>query len=580
MVTMGRRKSGNRSRNLIWHGLLLFVPVFAVMFLLAGCSSSMVTTLQVTPASQSVAVGQTAQFKALGIFTHGDHPATTQDETTAVTWSSSAPAIATINAAGLATAVSAGTTTITASMNGFNGTVSASATMSVTGAGGGGGGSNLDIVAISIIPSSQSVASPGGTAQFIPIGTTAGGATVNLTGAVVWASSSQQIATIGANSGIATAVSQGTSTITAVYTNTDKTVATGTATFQVVSGTAEQVTALTIFPAAQSATAAAQQSQFTVLGTENGLQYDITDDANVVWTSSNLAVATIGAHGIGTPGLATAVGAGSTTIAATYTNKDQSKVVATATYNVSIGAAQEPLLSINIVPAGVTVSNKGMTGQYLAFGNYSTTPTVRDLTNQVTWLSLLPEVASINSGGVGGASAGLATAQGYTGFSPIYAEMTNPDGTVVLSNSQTFTCRDPVANACIQDIAHPQFATVTIFIEGQQTFVPNLSQIGPDSEPYGEYVTGPSDTGTKDLIHCGPQWTTVGGSGGQVCTGVYETGTTVVLSENLLAGSTYFGGWSSGDGLPGVGCQEPNLATSTTCTLTLTGNATVGVIFY
>jgi hypothetical protein len=345
-------------------------------------------------------------------------------------------------------------------------------------------------------------------------------------------------------------------------------VATGTATFTVVAGVSEQVTALTVYPNIQAATSQDQNSQFFVLGAEGaaGLLFDVTDQ--VVWTSSNKAVATIGTAGDGTPGLATAVGTGATTITATWTNQDSSEVVGTASYSVTIGAAQEPLLSIAIVPQGITVSNKGMTGQYLAFGTYSTTPTVRDLTNTATWISLLPEVASIDSGGVAGEIGGLATAQGYTGQSVIYAEAKNPDGTVVLSNAQTFVCKDPVTNECDQGIASPQFATLTVFIEGENT------------SPTGEYVTAPSDTGTPNLIHCGPDWT---GAGGQVCTGTYETGSTVVLKENLPAGSTHFGGWSAGDGLPGVGCTPANgttLLNSTTCTVTLLGDTSVGAIFY
>jgi hypothetical protein len=331
----------------------------------------------------------------------------------------------------------------------------------------------------------------------------------------------------------------------------------------VVGGTTEQVTSLTVYPSSQSATSQAQQTQFFVLGAVggSGLQYDVTNQ--VVWSSSDPAVATIGTTGNGTPGLATAVGAGSTTITAIYTNVDGSKVVATASYSVSIGAAQEPLISINIVPGGVTVSNKGMTGQFLAFGTYSTTPTVRDLTNQVTWISSLPEVASINSGGVTGEVGGLATAQGYTGISNIFAEATNPDGTVVLSNSETFACSDPVTQTCNQSIAHPQFATLTVFNAGENTTT--------------WLVTAPSDTGVPNLIHCGPGST----AGGSVCTGTYETGSTVVLTESPTGSG--FGGWSSGDGAPGVGCipaPGKTLLNSPTCTVTLSGNTSVGAIFY
>jgi hypothetical protein len=342
-------------------------------------------------------------------------------------------------------------------------------------------------------------------------------------------------------------------------------VVTGTATFDVIGGASEQITELTIYPGAQSTTALDQQTQFFVLGTQgsSGLQFDVTD--KVAWTSSNTAVATIGTTGNGTPGMAKSIGSGSSTITAAYTNPDSSKVVATATYSANIGAAQEGLLSINVVPGDASVSNRGMTTQFLAFGNYAQTPTVRDITNQVTWFTTNIEVASIGTGGVQGESAGLATSMGYTGNAVIYAMDTksNPDGTVVLSNPVTFTCKDEDAKVCIQTVPHPQFATLTVFIAGANT-TPG-------------FVSAPSGTGTADLIHCGPGWT---GSGGQVCTGTYEVGVTVVLKENFPAGSTSFGGWSSGDGVPGVYCQEPNLLTSTTCTVTLTGNTSIGAIFY
>lgn len=577
MGTMRPRSNQGMHRDWggIWRLVFGALLVSGMALLLASCSSSMVDEIQVSPSSQSMGVGQTFQFTALGVIGHGNHPSTTEDVTDLVAWSSSTPTVATINATGLATGVGAGSTTITAKMNGFTGVVTATATLTVTGSSGGGGGGNptVDVTSISVIPGAQSVAAPGGTAQFIPIGTTSAGSSINLAGHVTWNSSSQQIATISA-AGIATAVSQGNSTITALYTNADSTVATGTATFQVISGTAEKVTALTLFPTSQSATAVGQQSQFTVLGTENGLQYDVT--GQVVWASSIPSVATIGTAGNGTPGLATAVGNGSTTITATYTNSDNSQVVATGTLSVSIGTGQEPLLSINIVPSGTTVSNKGMTGQYLAFGTYSTAPTVRDITNTVNWISLLPEVASINSYGLGGPAGsggssgelgGLATAQGYTGDTVIYAEATNPDGTVVLSNPQTFTCKDPSTNVCDQSVATPQFATITVFVEGENTAAT------------GEYVTAPSDTGTPNLIHCGPDWT---GSGGQVCTGTYAVGSTVTLTENLPSGSSYFGGWSTGSACAEAGSPEnlSILATTTTCTVTLSGNASVGVIFY
>ncbi|HEY3706627.1 MAG TPA: Ig-like domain-containing protein [Terracidiphilus sp.] len=565
--------------------------------LFIGCSASQVDTVTVSPASQTIAVGQTAQFTATGTITHGKHPASTADVTGLVSWTSSAPAVATVSSSGLTTAVSAGTTTITAAMKGFGGTITSTAVVTVTGSGGSGGsgggsGGSADITAVTVIPGSQAVASPGQTSTFLAIGTTSNGATQGLTSQVAWMSSSNQIATIN-SAGVATAASKGTATITALFTNPDKSVASGTATFQVVGGTTELVTALDIYPGSQSLIQA-QQTQFFVLGTEGSSGLQVDETAGVDWTSSNTNVASVGTAGSGTPGLATAVGAGSATITAKFTNPDKSVVVATADLAVSIGAAQEPLLSIQVVPGDVAVSNKGMTAQYLAFGTFSTAPTVRDITNSVTWLSTLPEVASINScgsgagstcgsgtsggpsGGLTGEYAGLATSQGLTGNSVIYAidNTSNPDGTLVLSNPQTFTCKDANANVCVQSVPTPQFATITVYIEGAQT------------SPSGQFVTAPSDTGTANLIHCGKQYS---GSGGQVCTGTYAVGSKVTLTENLAAGSQYFGGWSTGSGCvdsSGTPLTAAQLATSTTCTISvngktgLNGNASVGVIFY
>src|SRR6516162_801200 len=92
---------------------------FAMVLPLAGCSNTLVSAVNLSPTAQTLQVGQTVQFTATGTVNHGSHPPTFEDVTNTVTWSSSAPAVATVSASGLATAVSAGTTTITAKMNGF-----------------------------------------------------------------------------------------------------------------------------------------------------------------------------------------------------------------------------------------------------------------------------------------------------------------------------------------------------------------------------------------------------------------------------------------------------------------------------
>jgi uncharacterized delta-60 repeat protein len=74
--------------------------------------------LNVTPADPTVAEGLTQQFTVTGSFSDGSQ----QDETNTVAWSSDTPAVATISSSGgLASAVSTGTTRITAALAGISG---------------------------------------------------------------------------------------------------------------------------------------------------------------------------------------------------------------------------------------------------------------------------------------------------------------------------------------------------------------------------------------------------------------------------------------------------------------------------
>jgi len=263
---------------------------------LAGCGNPTgLDSIAVTPGAQSMAVGQTTQFTATGTFGNANH-ASTQNITSSVTWSSSNTSVATVNSSGLATGVGAGTTTITASAAAFNGPTSSSATLAVTSSGGGVAGGS--IVSISIIPGSQTVSAPGQTAQFIAIGTTSSGATVNVSSQIAWNSSSTAIGTVGATTGLATAVGQGTTTITAIYTNTSGgTVVTGQATFIVSGGTAEKFTAVSVTPASQALSASGQSTQLVALGTSGttGLITDVTTASQIKWISTSPSIATVSA---------------------------------------------------------------------------------------------------------------------------------------------------------------------------------------------------------------------------------------------------------------------------------------------
>ena len=549
--------------------LLLVCLVLSI----AGCAVSGLDSIQISPTTQALAVGQSAQFAVTGTYGNGNHPRT-QPVTTGLTWTSSAPGVASVDSTGMVASVNAGTTTITASATGFNGPVTSSATVTVTGSGVAAGGS---IASIAVIPGSQSVASPTQTSQFIAIGTTSSGATVNLTNLVDWSSSSPSIATIGAATGLATAVGQGTSTITAIYANAGGgSVVTGTATFTVTGGTTEKFTAVSITPSSQTLSASGQTAQFIALGTSGsgGLQTNVTSSPQITWSSSSPSIASVSATG-----LATGLSAGTTTVSAQLTNPDGTVVSNSAAVTVSLTAAPENLLSLTIIPSSITVGNLQDTGQFLAIGTFSTVPYVRDLTNSpsLTWLSDVPSVFPVdtNSGGNSGATAGIVTAYGI-GTATIIAEASSTDGSIQTATA-TFTCpiptNPPAPGQCYQGSQAPALlATLTIYNEGLNTT--------------NWEVTAPSATGTANVIHCGPGST----SGGSVCVATYPFGTSVMLTATGGA----FGGWSYNctptdvNGVPLVPPAGPTAAGPNYCMITFTNlsntnvnntNVTVGAIF-
>jgi 6-phosphogluconolactonase (cycloisomerase 2 family) len=183
------------------------VSLLCALFL-AACSGSpkpqpvTLSSITVAPSSAPVNVGQTKQFTATGHYSDG----TTTDLTTnsSLTWASSKTSVGTITSGGLATAVAAGTSNITASMGGIT---SSPAVLSVSG-----------IQSITVTPAFATIILPG-TQQYVakaiiinPDGTLS--APQDISATATWASSSTGFATIN-SSGLATGVATGLTQITA-----------------------------------------------------------------------------------------------------------------------------------------------------------------------------------------------------------------------------------------------------------------------------------------------------------------------------------------------------------------------------
>lgn len=313
---------------------------------------------------------------------------------------------------------------------------------------------------LTVAPATVSFTGVGGTAQLTATGRYGSSGHYSyqdVSSQVTWTSGSTDVATVS-TSGLVTAVGAGTIQITASISGYGGNLtATSEITVTTSGGTGGtgDVTSLSLAPSTLNVTGAGQTGQYTVIGNlSGGGTQSIT--SNLAWSSGSTSIATV----IPTTGVVTAVATGTATITAVYTNADKTTATGQAAFTVgsSSTGTSEPLLSINIVPGGATVSNIGMTAQFLAFGTFAAAPTTRDLTDYVQWFSLFPDVATIDTNSTNGGQitattgetplpgsnnlynyAGLATAEGYEGSSVIYAEATNPDGTIVLSNPETFS---------------------------------------------------------------------------------------------------------------------------------------------
>jgi hypothetical protein len=253
----------------------------------SGNPTPTVTAIAVTPSMDTLAPGATQQYAAIATFSDGS----TNYVTSAVTWTSSATAVATINKAGLATGVASGATTLKAAVDGISGT----ATLTITPAA-------ASLSSISVTPATASLAA-GASQQFTATGNYSDGSTANLTSSVTWTSSDPSVSTINA-AGLATGIAAGSATITATLNSV-----TGTASLTVTAAVAT-LTSIAVTPANPTFTAGTTQ-QFTATATySDGSTANVTTTAT--WASSNTSAATID-----TSGLATGVTAGSTTITAT-----------------------------------------------------------------------------------------------------------------------------------------------------------------------------------------------------------------------------------------------------------------------
>lgn len=388
--------------------------------------------IQVNPPNAMLALGLTRTFTATGIFSD----TSTQDLTSQVVWSSSAPTTASVSnamgTAGLVTALAVGPTTITAT----RGTVSGSTPLTVTSA---------TVVSLSVTPVAPSLAK-GLTQQFTARGTFSDMSMQDVTTQVTWSTGTPSVASVSnanGSEGMLTALGVGSSTVIATIN--------GVMGQTNVNVTAAVMTRIDLTPMSVTlAKGRTQQLTATGVFTDSTTQ-DLTSQA--MWSSATPFVATVSPSGV-----LTAVNPGNATITASFMSLMGIRPV-------SVTAAA--IDSIDLTPSSFSVP-KGLVQVLTARANFSDS-TNQDVTTQVTWLSSAPLLLAVSNAsgtqgnatalgeGMGTVSATLMGVTGNASFNVLPPSLTGITVTpMVLSlpkgRSQQYVATGTYSDASMQNV--------------------------------------------------------------------------------------------------------------------------------
>jgi uncharacterized protein YjdB len=362
--------------------LLVCLPALAVCTSSAGgtftepAPGPVVTTVTVAPETASIAAGVSQSLVATVRDASGAVMANQ-----AVTWSTTDQAIATVSPTGVVAGISAGAATVTATSSGKVGTSVVTVTAPPP--------PPSVVASVTVTPSTASVVA-GATVSLYATAKDAQG--IVMTGqTITWSTSNAAVASVN-SSGVVSGVSAGSATITASSAGKS---GTSTVTVTTVPPPPPVVTTVTVSPAAASLATGATVALSAVVKDAQGT---LMTGQTITWSTSNSAVATVGANGV-----VTGVTAGLATITATCAGK-------TGTSSVTVTAAPPP------PPVVTTVTVTPPTASVVSGATISLSATVKDaqgiaMTGQtIMWSTTNSAVATVSANGVvTGAAAGLAT---------------------------------------------------------------------------------------------------------------------------------------------------------------------------
>ncbi|MCR9388683.1 Ig-like domain-containing protein [Vibrio metoecus] len=398
-------------------------------------TDSVVTAVQITPASILLPKGSTQQLNAIA--TYSD--LTTQDVTSTVSWVSGDTNVTTISSLGLLSAENVGMTTVTASVDGVT---SNTASVEVT---------NANITSIQITPAAISLAK-GTTQSLTAIATFSDLTTLDVTSTVSWLSSDTNLATI-LPSGVLSAEGIGNVTVSASMNGVTSNVSTVTVTDAVI--TAIQITPITVSLAKGTTESLVAVATYSDLTTQ-----DVT--SLVAWSSSNTTIATVS-----TSGLLTAEGVGVTNINASLDG------VTSSTTNVTVTDAV--ITAILVSPSPLSLA-KGTTQSLTAEAYYSDT-TIQDVTASVSWMSNDTSIATVTA-------IGLLTAEnvGAAEVTAVFSGITSNTLAVTVTNAIITSIQvTPSTASMAKGTNEPLTATATYSDSTVQDVTTSVSWLSNDT---------------------------------------------------------------------------------------------------
>ncbi len=334
-----------------------------------------VAGVQVTPVAVSVRVRRTAPLLARALDADGD---ILPDR--AITWVSANPAVATIDAQGVVTAVAPGATTVTATSEGRSGQAAVTVTPE-------------PVATVTVAPERDTLAV--GTDVMLAATLRDVDGAVLTDRPVAWSVGTPSVASVS-STGVVTALAPGTTTVVAVSEGR-----VGQATIVVVARLAD---AVTLTPSSSTLEVGATLPLLAQVTDPAG---NLLPDRVVTFTSDNATAATVTAEGVVT---ARAPGAARITAA----SEGRSAVAV-------ITVVPVPVATVQLVPASADVivgATRTLTAEARSSGGTLITG------RAVTWTSGAPGIATVSTAGVvTGVSPGqaviAAAVDGVTGFATI-----------------------------------------------------------------------------------------------------------------------------------------------------------------